>query len=210
MSFDPATAPTGHILPSVSTHASPSPALTADNILLLKQAVLVLNSLDNERFARPMAQAYDATVGTHFRHCLNFYQSFETGFPIGRVDYDQRIRDLRMEQDRSYALIQYTNMIATLTRFAVYDPATSILVRQDTTLPANDPAAWGQSSLRRELQSLVSHTIHHFALIAIMLRWQGYEPPREFGVAPSTIQHWQRRENPPLNANAQVDAQADS
>ena len=178
----------------MSPSMQPSPALTADNILLLKQAVHVLNGLDDERYVRPMAQAYDAGVGTHFRHCLNFYQSFESGFSVGRVDYDHRIRDLRMEQDRTYALMQYTGMIATLTRFASHDPNTSILVRQDTSLPSNDPAAWGKSSFRRELQSLVSHTIHHFALIAIMLRWQNYEPPKEFGVAPSTIQHWRNRD----------------
>jgi len=180
--------------PRVSQSMQPSPALTADNILLLKQAVNVLNGLDDECYVRPMAQAYDAGVGTHFRHCLNFYQSFETGFPIGRVDYDHRIRDLRMEQDRTYALMQYTSMIATLTRLANTDPNTPILVRQDTSLPANDPAAWSQSSLRRELQSLVSHTIHHYALIAIMLRWQNYQPPKEFGVAPSTLQHWRSRD----------------
>jgi hypothetical protein len=57
------------------------------------------------------------------------------------------------------------------------------LVRQDA-------ACWGRSSAERELQFLLSHTVHHYALIALMLRTQGYEPGAEFGVAPSTLAYW--------------------
>jgi hypothetical protein len=34
--------------------------------------------------------------------------------------------------------------------------------------------------------------VHHYALIALILRLQGFNPAAEFGVAPSTLQHWQR------------------
>ena len=49
---------------------------------------------------------------------------------------------------------------------------------------------WSRSTLRRELQFLLSHTIHHFALIGLLLSFHGVEPGEEFGVAPSTLKHW--------------------
>ena len=51
------------------------------------------------------------------------------------------------------------------------------------------PAA-APSSLARELQFLTSHTIHHFAVIALILRAMDVEVDREFGVAPSTLRYW--------------------
>jgi hypothetical protein len=42
----------------------------------------------------------------------------------------------------------------------------------------------------RELQYLLSHTIHHYAIIGSILRAQGVEPGPDFGVAPSTLRHW--------------------
>ena len=50
---------------------------------------------------------------------------------------------------------------------------------------------WSPSSIARELQSLKSHTTHHYALIAVLLRLQGIEPHEEFGVSMATIR--QRR-----------------
>ena len=45
----------------------------------------------------------------------------------------------------------------------------------------------------RELQFLVSHTIHHYALIGVLLAAEGFDVSLEFpefGVAPSTLTHW--------------------
>ncbi|MBP6670575.1 MAG: hypothetical protein KA180_14065, partial [Gemmatimonadales bacterium] len=47
---------------------------------------------------------------------------------------------------------------------------------------------WSDSSVKRELQFLVSHTVHHYALIKELLRREGFDPGAEFGVAPSTLQ----------------------
>jgi hypothetical protein len=32
--------------------------------------------------------------------------------------------------------------------------------------------------------------VHHYALIAALLRQRGFEPGEEFGVAPATAAHW--------------------
>ena len=46
-----------------------------------------------------------------------------------------------------------------------------------------------ESSISRELQVLSSHTVHHFALIAMTLRMHGVEIDSDFGMAPSTLRY---------------------
>jgi hypothetical protein len=43
-----------------------------------------------------------------------------------------------------------------------------------------------QSTVARELAFVVQHTIHHCALIAVLVEWQGWRVPPGFGLAPST------------------------
>ena len=50
------------------------------------------------------------------------------------------------------------------------------------------------SSPARELQVLSSHTIHHFALIAMTLTALGVPIDPDFGVAPSTLRYRERVE----------------
>ncbi len=50
---------------------------------------------------------------------------------------------------------------------------------------------WSHSTVRRELQFLLSHTVHHFALIAVLLERFEIAVPDDFGIAPSTLKYWQ-------------------
>jgi hypothetical protein len=59
-----------------------------------------------------------------------------------------------------------------------------LIVREGVRRRVDQP-----SSVGRELLFLSSHTVHHWALVAALLRHQGIEPGVEFGVAPSTLDH---------------------
>jgi hypothetical protein len=52
---------------------------------------------------------------------------------------------------------------------------------------------WSHSTVRRELQFLLSHTVHHFALIAVLLERFEIAVPDDFGIAPSTLRYWQEQ-----------------
>ncbi len=55
---------------------------------------------------------------------------------------------------------------------------------------AKGPRAPGaNSSLARELRFLASHTVHHQAMIATILRSRGFAVPDDFGIARSTLLH---------------------
>jgi uncharacterized damage-inducible protein DinB len=47
-------------------------------------------------------------------------------------------------------------------------------------------ALTGWSTRARELAFVVSHTIHHQAIIALLMSFQGLAVPAQFGYAPST------------------------
>ena len=66
-----------------------------------------------------------------------------------------------------------------------------LLVRMEDA-PAGVEDVLLPSSTSRELQSLMSHTTHHFALIAMMLRTRGLSVERDFGVARSTLRYQER------------------
>jgi uncharacterized damage-inducible protein DinB len=166
--------------------------LTEDNLMVLRQGIDVLEQIDDERYTHVDTEIFRTCVGTHMRHLLDFYGAFLAGFPRGRIDYDVRERSELLSRDRAAALAQLRDVLAHLETLAVVDGRAEVVARQDSSLPDGDPTAFSRSSLQRELQSLVSHTIHHYALIAVLLRRQGFEPDPAFGVAPSTLAHWKR------------------
>lgn len=67
-----------------------------------------------------------------------------------------------------------------------------LLVRSEGVYGEESQRGWVLSTLERELQFLASHTVHHYALIALTLRAQGVTVGTDFGMAPSTLRHSER------------------
>jgi hypothetical protein len=159
------------------------------NLRLLERASELIARLPDSAFA--VGEAGTPPVGPHFRHVLEHYSGFLAGLPGRQIDYDARARERRIETDRAAACERIRELIGGLTPLSAHDLEEPLSVRTDSGF--NDrPEPWGQSTVRRELQFLQSHTTHHFALIGLLLGQQGIDPGRDFGVAPSTLRH--RRE----------------
>lgn len=155
--------------------------LAAANVHLLEQASRLIGSLEDPTFR--------GAIGPQVRHCLDFYVAFLAGKDAGRVDYDARERDPLVESSRRIARERIAAIASALERIDAEDAAAALLVRAEAgSLPAGSPE-WSPSSLGRELQFLLSHTVHHLALIAEMLRARGRRVDDELGVSPSTLQH---------------------
>lgn len=166
--------------------------LVSENVKVLRHAALVVGGLDEGRFGDPPAAVAGSSVGPHVRHCLDFYDSFLVGLPAGRVDYNLRLRDLATERSPDVARTRLACVADALERIGASCFGSALRVRADGAGDVDDPTSWSRSSVARELQFLLSHTIHHFALVAILLRAHGVEPGEEFGVAPSTLEHRRR------------------
>lgn len=160
----------------------------------LQQALRLVDALSDTAFAESPAGLSPHRAGSHLRHVLDFYDSFLTGVASGEIDYDARNRDRRTERDRRYAMERIRAVIASLEAIRDHPPAEALLVRMEDA--ADDPGLtpWMPSSVTRELQTLSSHTIHHFALIAVTLSAHGLTLDPNFGMAPSTVRHAARRD----------------
>ncbi len=128
------------------------------------------------------------SVGAQFRHNLDFINAFLKGVKIGRIDYGKRERDLRIENDRSAAIAQIEVLKAMIEKLESRSTLNSISVRSEI-----ESSLWFPSSVLRELEFVHSHTVHHHALIAEKLMGFGIHVEKDFGVAPSTLQYWNKQ-----------------
>jgi uncharacterized damage-inducible protein DinB len=157
------------------------------NIHLLQQCFDLLGRINDRLYSHVPRGVTKSGIGGHVRHCLDFYQCFLRGMETGRIDYDARVRNELVERDRKTAMANLETAIRQLRQLPIADDQISIQVKME------GDANWTYSSISRELQFLLSHTVHHFALIAMLLRLQGFEPAYDFGVAPSTLEQWKRK-----------------
>ena len=159
-----------------------------ENTGLLAQGVELITSIDPELYANNSHEYFSSGVGKHFRHVLDFYDRFLGGHR-STVDYEARSRDARIESDPEYAASRAADVSAALDSLAAPAPVDSSLRVRCEILDANGDGIESASSLERELAFLSSHTVHHYAIIALLLRVQGVKTPADFGVAPSTLRY---------------------
>ena len=157
------------------------------NLHHLKQASTLLDRIDDARFAEPAKCFYDSSIGGHLRHCIEHYQSFLDGLAGGKVDYDARERDVIMETQSEAALSRVGDVSARLEALLGTDLSAPLEVKMDC---GGDEIPWQASTAGRELQFLVSHTVHHFAMVGGICQSMGVNMDECFGVAPSTLRHW--------------------
>src|SRR5689334_7903425 len=92
------------------------------NIGWLRQALALLNRLDDASYTAVPAGFAPHRAGGHLRHIIEFYRCFLDGLPSSHVDYDARRRDLSLEQNRLIA--------ASAIRQLIYEFETSYWVRE--------------------------------------------------------------------------------
>ena len=163
--------------------------LGAVNAALLERSAALARELDDAAFCAREIRPDGAGIGPQLRHCADFYRALLDGLDSGRIDYDARKRDRLFELSRAYAARELEGLAERLRALDRESRDRALLVRSEAAvLPAGaDP--WTASSLRRELLVLVSHTVHHHALVRERLLARGCDPGRGFGLAPSTREH---------------------
>jgi hypothetical protein len=156
------------------------------NCHLLRQAADLLRGLDDQVYADGGRGPDTSPVGIHFRHLIDHYQAFFGGLPEGRIDYDARQRQTPMETDRRLALATILGLVTDLERIDSAMSAREVLVTSRSAGDRSEPD-WSRTTIKRELQFLVSHTVHHFALVRPLLIQEGIAVDDQFGYAPSTL-----------------------
>lgn len=169
----------------------PIPSILSDNDIFLQQAETLTRRLTAAQYTHSHPPLYHNGAGPHFRHCMDHYTLFLEGVPSGRVNYDHRERDGEAQSDPLAMAAWIQELRGGLYKLSEADLDAPLKIQMDCG--GEDLQIWSDSSVFRELQFLISHTVHHFALIAMILRDQGVDLPEEFGVAPSTRRYEQSR-----------------
>src|SRR5262244_1479464 len=89
-------------------------ALIATNVRWLRQALRLLERLDDTAYAATAPGFAPHRAGAHLRHVLEFYQCFLDGLDSSHIDYDSRRRDESIEHSRQTASIAIRSIIHAL------------------------------------------------------------------------------------------------
>lgn len=158
-----------------------------DSVRCVQQALDLIGQLPSELYATKDDQALGASIGGHIRHNIDHYLSFLRQAEGGRIDYDDRQRESAAETDPGVA---YQRLHAIGSAIAHLDAA-DLEKPVDVKVNCGRSSEWSASTVRRELQFLLSHSVHHYAIIAMMCERHEIPVPDGFGVAPSTLKYRQ-------------------
>ncbi|MDB4474697.1 hypothetical protein N9023_06780 [Opitutaceae bacterium] len=172
---------------SIEAPCSVIHAAAQSNIMLLAQGAEMIDRLGQEWYEVKVSSCFNSSVGGHFRHAIEHYQAVLGALLGAEIDYEGRARDERIECEAAHARDVIDELRSGLEKI-LHEQI------QDRPLKIASESIEGlklDTSLARELEFLISHTVHHFALIAVIAGAHGVLPPVNFGMAPSTLKYQQ-------------------
>ncbi|WP_386083954.1 hypothetical protein ACFIOZ_10990 [Vreelandella sp. F11] len=182
-------------MPVTSLQAAESCATSKE---LVDENIYPLNQLNALLLLLPCTlyqQLFDTqSVGKHVRHVLEHYQTLLAGLKDGvqicNINYEQRARQAALEEDPGVATQAVDKLRAELQALAHQPADITIMVNYSVDPSGNNLTL--PSSLGRELAFLMSHTVHHMALIRLLCESMNMSVSSDFGVHPSTLRFWQQ------------------
>ncbi|MGC9943045.1 MAG: DinB family protein [Verrucomicrobiota bacterium] len=164
------------------------PELVQSAVETLRQGERMLTDISDEAYVRKIDVAFSASIGGHYRHCLDHFRALLEAAPAGDLNYDQRERGTLVEKDRFAALN------ATRELCAGYEKLDAALLARQLKITCKssygtDESQVSPSTVGREVMYVVAHAVHHYALIGVISRVTGLRLAGGFGVAPSTLKY---------------------
>jgi len=160
--------------------------------LVLDQLDAVLCQISAEHYALNIS-SLNASVSQHIRHILEFYVCLFEGLKIGVVNYDNRERDPRIENDKLFTLELIKELKEKINNQV--DNNNLILELKYGGISENNISL--STNYYRELAYNIEHTIHHLAIIkqSIINHFNYIELPNHFGIASSTVRYVNQKQN---------------
>jgi uncharacterized damage-inducible protein DinB len=130
-----------------------------------------------------------SSIGAHMRHSLDHFLTFFGGLAEGEIDYDARERDPRIEHDPVVFREVLDQVCASLRKLDESDVSRRLVLHQ-LPAPGREPIRVA-TTVDRELLFLMSHCIHHLAIVMMLVKQLGLSAPANIGVAYSTAAYRQ-------------------
>jgi uncharacterized damage-inducible protein DinB len=124
------------------------------------------------------------SVGAHVRHCLDHARALVAQPRSGELCYDSRLRGTPVETEPLVAVDEIDRLCLDLEDLRPDSLADEVRLRSMTD--RDGTAVHVRSTFGREVAFVIQHTIHHAAIIALLLHELGIPVPPDFGYAPST------------------------
>ncbi|MYI01541.1 MAG: DinB family protein, partial [Gammaproteobacteria bacterium] len=126
----------------------------------------LLNGMPGEVFAS--RGDGNSSIGAHVRHIVDRYQCVLNGLAVGCIDYDDRKRGTSVETDVRVAAGALAETRGRFENLDLDACGAEISVRE--LVHYNGEPTVAASTLDRELMGLITHSIHHLAIIAMIAR----------------------------------------
>lgn len=177
---------------STSRSVTPGPlgaaALAAPLVDVLREVGDLVAKLSPEQYTRRCGESFsNGTIGAHVRHCLDHARALVDGRAVGGVDYERRARDTEIERNPAAAMEEIRRLMVAGSELENADASEPLRV---DVMPTRDgQTVQVHSTLGRELSFVLSHTVHHNALVRAMAVTVGVKVSPTFGYAQSTLAH---------------------
>ena len=155
---------------------------------VLNQGLDLLIQLDNTRYSVLAREPFRASVGQHYRHIIEHFQSLIWGIGSGEINHDARARNPRIEIEVSCASVVTCEILRALNRLTHEDLEKRCEVVASFGYGSSGPSRL-QSNFAREVADCTAHAIHHYAIIRLICAELNVAIPDEFGYAPATLKH---------------------
>jgi hypothetical protein len=141
----------------------------------------VLVQLSNQDFTKPINNLGDSSIGEHSRHVIELFQCLLNAYENGKLNYDNRERNVAVQSDVKFANNAIDVIIETIEK-----PNKNIVLEQII----NGEFFSIETNYFRELLYNLEHCIHHQALIKVgLFNIKDIKIKSTFGVAPSTTEY---------------------
>lgn len=149
----------------------------------LRELADVVRPLTVAEFTRRSLRS-SGSLGAHVRHCLDHAWALERGIATGEICYDHRQRDTVVERDPQLACSRLRR--AAMRLGGISDALLERPLALTAQLHADGRCVRVPTTAGRELAFVINHTVHHAALVAVLLEHEHAEVPAGFGYAPTT------------------------
>ncbi len=156
-----------------------------EQIKSLSNLLLLLN---DRQYNQKIVFLGNASIGGHTRHIIELLKCVTDGYNLGKVDYLNRVRDLSLETDKTFAAQE----LAKLKNLLAQSDKRMKLV---TEYGGNGLMNGIRTTYFREIVYNTEHAIHHLALIKVALREMELDIVEDdFGMAYATIKYFATQE----------------
>ncbi len=150
----------------------------------LDEIASVVESIDDVTFGTRRSDGVSGSIGAHVRHTIDHVAALVEPLSADVVDYDTRRRGTDVERHRRLAAAELRRLANGLESLTPVDEDRS--VELSAVVEHNGQRVTARSTVGRELVFVLSHTVHHQAIIALLLADAGWRTSDRFGLAPST------------------------